>query len=193
MWNILEIESDDNHHKFRITHLKKPISNQQFLELLSEERDFRTFYNNVLKELPFEAFFWENKPMSSSSMHREYEFNVINSNYLANKSPDFETFSSYFKAEQDVVSFRNLGNDAQLIAPCPIDGQSGYAHIGTFIREAPKSQIQNLWKRTGEEMLGAIENEPLWLSTSGLGVFWLHIRIDSVPKYYQTSAYKSVG
>ncbi|WP_421774132.1 DUF6940 family protein [Gracilimonas sp.] len=193
MWNILEIESTDDHHKFRIAHQEKPISNQHFLELLNEERDFRTFYKNVLKELPFEAFFWENKPMSSSSIHREYECNVINSDFLAGKSADFNTFSSYFKTEQDVVSFRNLGNDAQLIAPCPIEEHSGYAHIGTFIREAPESQIQNLWKRTGEEMLDAVEDEPRWMSTSGLGVFWLHIRIDSVPKYYQTSAYKSAG
>ena len=26
---------------------------------------------------------------------------------------------------------------------------------------------------------------PVWMSTSGAGVSWLHIRLDSRPKYYQ--------
>jgi hypothetical protein len=31
----------------------------------------------------------------------------------------------------------------------------------------------------------------MWLSTSGLGVAWLHIRLDSTPKYYQHQPYTS--
>lgn len=29
----------------------------------------------------------------------------------------------------------------------------------------------------------------VWLSTSGLGVYWLHFRIDARPKYYQYSEF----
>ncbi len=192
MWNIIQVESSDNHQKFRITQQNKPLTNQQFLKLLKKDRDFRTFYTNYLQDLPFEAFFWENKPMTTVNLKQEYECSIINSEFLAKKSPDSDTFNSYFKTDQDVVSFRNLGNDAQLISPCPVDEHPGYAHIGTFIREAPESQIQNLWERTGTEMFESIGQKPRWLSTSGLGVFWLHIRIDSIPKYYQTEEYKSI-
>ena len=31
---------------------------------------------------------------------------------------------------------------------------------------------------------------PVWTSTSGLGVYWLHVRLDSRPKYYQHQPFK---
>lgn len=190
MWEADTIESSENHTRFVILEQNKPISHLRFLELLRDENPFCTFYNNYLKSLPFEAFFWENKPITTSKLKGPYECNIIKSDYLAQKSPDFQTFSSHFRKEKQVVSFPNLGNDAQLIAPCPVGEDKGYPHIGTFIREAPEPQVQQLWKQTAEEMLNQVGDEPRWLSTSGLGVFWLHIRIDSVPKYYQTKEYK---
>ena len=33
----------------------------------------------------------------------------------------------------------------------------------------------------------------LWVSTSGLGVYWLHVRLDSYPKYYQHAPYKNAA
>jgi hypothetical protein len=32
--------------------------------------------------------------------------------------------------------------------------------------------------------------EPLWLSTAGQGVFWLHVRLDRYPKYYNHAPYR---
>lgn len=193
MWNIDEIESSKTNLKFGISEERSPVSNRQFLQLLKEESSFRSFYNEFLIGLGFDAFFWENKPMLNSNLDAEYECNVINTDFLAGKSPDVQTFRSYFKEDREVVTFPNLGKDATLIAPCPVDQNRGYAHIGTFIREAPVAQIQAFWKRVGQEMLSEMKDDPRWLSTSGLGVFWLHARIDSVPKYYQTKAYKQVN
>jgi len=31
----------------------------------------------------------------------------------------------------------------------------------------------------------------LWVSTAGLGVYWLHMRVDPKPKYYKHQAYKN--
>ncbi len=36
-----------------------------------------------------------------------------------------------------------------------------------------------------------IGHTPLWLSTAGGGVAWLHVRLDSRPKYYGYSPYKT--
>ena len=30
----------------------------------------------------------------------------------------------------------------------------------------------------------------LWLSTAGLGVYWLHLRLDTRPKYYSFQPYR---
>ena len=40
------------------------------------------------------------------------------------------------------------------------------------------------------ENLGPI---PRWLSTAGLGVPWLHLRLDTRPKYYQYGPYKNAA
>lgn len=168
------------------------ISHQQFLEILKEDPGFREQYNDYLAGCGFEAFFWENKPVTRQTLDEDYEFNLINSDFLAGCPPNSSTFQSYFRDDKAVICFPNFGNDAQLIVPCPVKEPSVYTHIGNFVRNADVSQKHEFWKQVGEETLRHIGEEPKWLSTSGLGVFWLHIRIDSYPKYFQTEAYKYI-
>ena len=192
MWDIFEIESTEQNVKFGILKDDEAISNREFLELLRNSESFRDYYNSFLADSDFEAFFWENKPMTDETLDQDYECNIINTDFLAGRSPDSETFSQYFKKNAYVVTFPNLANDAELIVPCPINTDIAYTHIGNFVRKAGNEQIDKLWQMTGSETLKAIGSKPKWLSTSGLGVYWLHIRIDTIPKYYQTSEYKKV-
>ncbi len=192
MWQILEIESSTSNFKFRIKENDQPISHKRFLDLLNDSDSFREFYTEVLAKCNFEAFFWENKPVTKSNLKESYECNLVSSDFLAGVSPDTQTFASYFKTEEQVVSFPNLGGDAQLVAPCPRQADSTYTHIGNFLKSAPGTQIMAFWERVAGEMHENIGKKPRWLSTSGLGVFWLHARIDSFPKYYQTQQYKTL-
>jgi hypothetical protein len=130
--------------------------------------------------------------MTDQNLEDDYECNIINSDFLASRSPDPQTFSQYFNKTKNVVTFPNLGHDADLIVPCPKSENSCYTHIGSFVRKADENQIDEFWKITGRETLLAIGSKPTWLSTSGLGVFWLHARIDTVPKYYQTIEFKKM-
>lgn len=191
MWEIQDKHSTNRNIKFGIEEDEKPISNRRFLQLLSESELFREFYNDFLNRLPFEAFFWENKPLTAQNLKNDYECNIISSDFLAGRSPDEQTFSHYFDDTEPVVTFPNLGKDATLIVPCPQNEKSCYTHIGNFVRKADENQIDAFWKITGNETLQSIGSKPIWLSTSGLGVFWLHARIDNFPKYYQTEEYKS--
>jgi len=192
MWQIDELESTQSNTKFSILEDEVRISNDCFLNLLKDSQRFRDFYNGYLADSRFEAFFWENKPVTLNTLKEGYECNLVNSGFLAGRSPDPEAFSSYFKKDKPVVSFPNLGRDARLIVPCPFSSHSVYTHIGNFVQEAPASQIREFWRTVGVEMLEHISDKPKWLSTSGLGVFWLHVRIDEYPKYYQTEDYKRV-
>lgn len=192
MWQIQKIESHSNSFRFEILEENSEISYDTFINRLITSENFRKFYNRVLKRSNFEAFFWENIPVTKNTLYNTYECAIINSTFLARQSADSDTFSSYFSNRELVVSFPNLGGDAQLIAPCPDRSHSTYTHIGNFVREAPEDQIMEFWKLVGKEMKQHITDEPKWLSTSGLGVFWLHARIDSTPKYYQTEAYKTL-
>jgi hypothetical protein len=114
---------------------------------------------------------------------------------MLERAPDAEAFESHFKANPSkaVIVFPNLGKNAILIVPCPqsasADMQNAYVHVGAFVRHAPAAQVQELWQTVGAVMLAQIRDEPAWLSTAGLGVSWLHVRIDQRPKYYKYQAY----
>ena len=56
-----------------------------------------------------------------------------------------------------------------------------------------KEQVRALWRVTAQEMLRSIGERPVWLSTAGGGVAWLHIRLDSRPKYYSFEPYRRSG
>ncbi len=68
-----------------------------------------------------------------------------------------------------------------------------FAHLANFVRTAEDNQIRTFWKEVAEAMtirLHAVAGKKLWLSTCGLGIFWVHARIDSYPKYYTYEAYR---
>ncbi len=114
---------------------------------------------------------------------------MIDAPILDNMCPDTGAFRSYF-AGDDVATFRNLGGDAILIAPSCADSSCSYPHLAAFLRKAPDQQVRKLWRSVGQAVCGALSDQPIWISTSGLGVAWLHIRLDSSPKYYQHQPYK---
>jgi len=91
-----------------------------------------------------------------------------------------------------VISFPNLGGDANLIVPTKQTGTSAYCHLKTFTNHAPIEQQHAVWQRVGSLMLENLSDENIWLNTAGGGVPWLHIRLDSRPKYYWYSPYKQV-
>ena len=47
-----------------------------------------------------------------------------------------------------------------------------------------KQQQHALWQSVGEAMARRVGAKPVWLSTAGAGVSWLHVRLDDRPKYY---------
>ena len=133
------------------------------------------------------------------------------SNFCISNGPEPETFGDYLncspslsssslstatpRGKETCCSFANLGHTATLISPKNL---GNYSHIGLFMRNAPIYETQQLWKKITTEYLDALfklkekqgnkksssSSSSLWLSTSGLGVSWLHFRIDHRPKYY---------
>jgi hypothetical protein len=62
--------------------------------------------------------------------------------------------------------------------------------LAAFVRHAPQRQRQALWQTVGEAMARRIGHQPVWLSTAGAGVAWLHVRLDNRPKYYSHGPYR---
>jgi hypothetical protein len=154
---------------------------------------FQSLFNARLADAPFAAFRWETPAVAAATVTRPFECVVLDSPGLERR-PEPEAFAEHFSgAEADVVSFANLGGDAILIVPCPIAEPSAYGHLASFVRLAPERQRHSLWQSVGEAMARRIGAKPVWLSTAGAGVSWLHVRLDDYPKYYGYGPYRRVA
>ena len=193
MWQAsVEPVSDGRVAKYRVLQGKQPVPYAQVLRLWENDEAFRTFFTATLAGSPFKAFRWETPPITAKTAERDFEFILLDSPYLDGNA-DSHAFSSHFaaSADQDVLVFPNLGGDALMVVPCPQDPVSAYPHLAAFLRHGPQTQIQNLWRQVGYTMDQHLSAEPVWLNTAGMGVAWLHVRLDSWPKYYGYEPYKT--
>ncbi|MEJ2139259.1 MAG: hypothetical protein P8Y61_07395 [Gammaproteobacteria bacterium] len=176
--------------KIRLYAGDQPLSFSALLELFAASPEFADWYSELLGNSGFNAIFWEHPPLTRARLGNPVEFVVLDAPALADCRPDRISFAGHFaEATDDIAVFASLGGDARLVAPCPLNPESGYAHLTAFLRNAPAEQIRALWQQTGRAVSGLLGSEPIWLSTSGLGIGWLHIRLDSRPKYYQHRPY----
>lgn len=168
------------------------LSYADVFSLLATDESFRSFWSKTLAESPWESFFFEVPSIMSRTLNRSFEFVLVESSALGVITADAQPFASHFAAHpgEFVIAFPNLGGDALLLVPTPQSHPACYAHMARFVRDAPVAQIHAFWQRLGKIMLEQVSNDPLWLSTAGLGVSWLHLRLDSRPKYYRYEPYK---
>ena len=187
--NVLE---EGESRKYILFQNEEPLRYENFLSLLQKETAFRSFFIELLsEEIPFDAYQWETPPVTLSTVGRQFEFVIHNSPGI-DLPPDPGPFRSYFRdlpEGESIAAFDNLGGDARLIAPAPVRQGLNYSHIGAFIKSAPIEQQQALWQKTGRLTEELLSERPLWLNTAGGGVAWLHIRLDTRPKYYRHRPY----
>jgi len=165
---------------------------REVLTFWQNDPDFCRFYLQFLADVPFEAYFWEHPPIRVGALDKGYEVSFFDSPALAGKRADSGRFSSFFELNSPVVSFLNLGGDARLLVPCPLASEDAFTHLAKFVRTASEAQGLALMQLMGETLLQEVSEKKIYLSTSGLGVFWLHIRLDERPKYYQSRRYREV-
>ena len=179
---------------YRLLRDGRPLPWSDVVNRWQDDQCFRSFFISLLGETPFPAYFWETPPLTSATINREFEFVLVDSRQLAGVRADPQTFASHFASAQpgaSVIEFSNLGEDATLVVPCPSEPLSAYSHMSTFTRLAPDEQQHQLWTSVGAALEQRLGTQPVWLSTSGLGVYWLHIRLDSSPKYYTHEPYRN--
>jgi hypothetical protein len=141
------------------------------------------------------AFFFECAPISAESLAlTPFQCAFVTSDALLRIDEDRATFAEHFprpaSAAVRVVAFDNLSGDATLVVPTPAEG-ANHAHLASFSLSAPRDTQATLWQRTADELLERVRlrgARPVWLSTSGLGVSYLHVRICDQPKYYTQKA-----
>jgi hypothetical protein len=192
MWSVRsEFLPDGRGLRFAVDIGPRPATFAEALRGWRDDATFRSMFNTLLADAPLSAFRWETPPVTTATANRPFEFVLLDSPDLARR-PDPEAFAEHFlaAATAEVTTFPNLGGDAIMVVPCPLATASAYAHLAAFVRQAPERQRHALWQAVGEAMGRRIESRPVWLSTAGAGVSWLHVRLDDRPKYYGFGAYR---
>ena len=176
--------------RFTLAFESRPVTFAEVYRWWREDADFRSLFNALLADAPFSAFRWETPAVTSATLLQPFECVLLDSPGLA-PHPEPQALAEHFAgAGGEVVSFTNLGGDAVLVVPCPVAESSAYGHLAAFARRAPERQRQAVWLAVGEAMARRVGTKPVWLSTAGAVVSWLHVRLDDRPKYYGYEPYK---
>jgi hypothetical protein len=168
----------------------RTFSFRDVLEGWRSDEEFRAQWSASLGDVPFGSYCWECPPLTTASVTRPFECVFVASPLLARYPPDPAPFAEFFTPGCSVATFENLGKDAVLVAPCPGAAGSNFAHLASFVATATPAQQSALWQAVAVAMESRIGRSATWLSTAGLGVFWLHVRLDSRPKYYRYAPYR---
>jgi hypothetical protein len=185
----IDVLQDGRIQQYQILDEERRFTYQEILQKWQTDDAFRNLFIKLLADAPFAAYFWETPPITQATVERPFEFVLVNAPSLANVPAERRAFANYFTIDP-VVDFPNLGGDAHLVAPCPQTPTDDFAHLALFSRSASLEQQQQFWQRVGSAVSSQVGERPLWVSTSGLGVYWLHVRLDSRPKYYTFRPYR---
>jgi hypothetical protein len=168
------------------------ITSADALDAWDRDAEWRTAFMRWLIDAPYAGFRWETPPVAAATVDRPFEFVLLAADGFGAR-PDAKPFADAFRSAgaAEAVAFPNLGGDAILVAPCPTGPRTAYTDLAAFVRNAAEVQRHALWQLVAATVRGRVGERPLWLSTAGYGVAWLHVRIDDVPKYYGHSAYRT--
>ena len=184
---------DDKVQQIRTIERDDYLRYSEVINLWQKDYSFRLFFISLLANVPFSAYGWETPALTKQTLNRIFEFVVLD-NPILDQIPNYTAFSNYLtNSPESIITFPNLGNDALLIVPSKQGATSSYGHLASFIRHAPEDQKHDLWQKVGEMMTRKISDAPIWLNTAGAGVPWLHVRLDSRPKYYGYQLYKTAN
>jgi len=188
----MQVELSGRVQRYRALRAGVALSHEDFVGRLDEDPDLRAQLTQVIRDCPFDAVFWECAPVGAANRQDAFEFVLVDAPALARVAPRPEPFAAHFDGAASVAVFPSLGRDAVLVAPAPAGPAGAYPHLSAFLRRAPVEQVDRLWCVVASAVRDWWDDgaSPMWLSTSGLGVHWLHIRLDSRPKYYTWAAYR---
>lgn len=176
----------------------------EVLDLWRSLPDFALAFQRVLATSPHAAFHWETPPLSLATRSTAlFECVTLSAPHLESVDADPRVFAAHIGGERRgsarVVAFPNLGGDSTLVSPCEderavkLHDLAAYAHLARFVRRGSDAQAVEFWQTVARTVDDALARQaaakPLWVSTEGSGVAWLHVRLDPRPKYFHHKQY----
>jgi hypothetical protein len=167
------------------------------LSLWSDSAPFVRSFTQALSQHGARDFFFETPALSSATRDAAFECVLLDAcGDLDKKKASPAKFEQHMKGPPGgVVSFDNLRKDGRLVAPRLSKGAASRTcgSLAAFSRAASPRQVLALWKRVSKNATHMLSQSPdgtrLWVSTDGRGVPWLHVRLDTQPRYIKHAQY----
>lgn len=138
-----------------------------------------------MKDKNYEYFYETSCYKNQKSIYKE---KFVKTNLLP-KNQDYSSFLEYIEKSKNkyVTSFWNLSRTTRLVIPIPRKNKN-FCTLNKFCKNASKTHQNNFWKKVALEIKKYKKNhKKVYLSTHGLGIPYLHIRIEDNPKYYHSN------
>jgi len=161
---------------------------RQFIAISKEEnKAFVNIIKEAILSTNFKAVFFNCPPVTRDDLNNVFEVAILNAPDLYDINTDVNTFGDKFKGKTMVTAFANLSGDSLMVCPIPLEDQKHeiYSSLGPFLRSAPIDQQTAFWALIGNELFTLISKRRVWLNTAGGAISFLHMRLDSKPKYYK--------
>lgn len=155
--------------------------------------DFREFYTATVLKHSGSGCFWEHPRLNRSTADRPYECVITQTDAFSKRVANFRPFAQAVSPGKRISIFPNLSGEALLVVPnLTQETRFNGRDLISFLQTAPNDLMHDLWKSIGQETANAIATDApfQYLSTHGLGVLWLHVRLEIGPKYYHHRPYK---
>jgi hypothetical protein len=194
MWKLETIEeSQGKIWKHRVSDDNSELNFDQVIELWQHEPAFNEWFIDRLLKVPAVAIRWETPALTRDSLKQTFEYVAVSSPGL-DRTANPSAFANQFEpaSGREVLAFENLGRNAIMIVPTPSKTSNDFCHLLSFLRNADRPQAVELFQVVGQQLKKRVGRKPVWLSTAGGGVAWLHVRLDDRPKYYSYSLYREV-
>lgn len=191
-FSVKIIEQTNDKVKFSILEYQERLSFETVFKYWEVNENFVSFYQESLLSFGFEAFYWEHPAFTIDQISKPYECTVQNSVPLQTLRANESAFKDHIYQDELIHDFENLGKDARLVVPSKKSDEEIYNHLGKFLKHGEENQVISLFNRIGSRIIPEVEKRGcVWLNTAGLGVIWLHVRMDTRPKYYKSAEYKN--
>jgi hypothetical protein len=211
-YDLVSTEKESNVLRYAATEkckdgLPEPVTVERWAHLMTHNdtayaQNLALNFTEILKNAPFDAYKFETKGVTSGNAgQKQFEFVLVDYPSLytfADAKQNADTFSEHLNClPEDAVGcvFPNLDGTSTMISPKGTAlGENTYGHLAAFVRRAPKEQVNKMWRlavQTFVDVLVASKSrDKVWFSTDGIGVAWVHFRLDPRPKYYSYKPFR---
>ena len=114
---------------------------------------------------------------------------IENSKALNKMRKNYQPFKKYINSyhckTKHATAFYNKTKDVILVIPC--NKSKNFTHILDFAKNASEIEFKSVMNLTFDVAQATLDEgfQQVYITTHGTGVGWLHLRINSYPKYFK--------